>query len=186
MTVDALDHSNLTEKSAAIGKEIMMMSNSKVTKAKLGDRVRIDYSGQIKDEKSGMQRLGREVMEFTVGSQEVMPGINKGVVGMVEGERKQMTLQPSDAYGEHRPNLIQEIPRQRLPSDVVLKVGKRLSTIGVKSGRRRKVTIMELTPTTVVVDGNHPLAGKTLEVEFQLLVHNLSSDKNNRKLDDET
>ena len=163
--------------SAAKGTEPRMMRHSKIAKAKLGDRVRIEFSGQIKDEKSGLHRLGREVMEFTIGSQDVMPGINKGVVGMVEGERKQLTLQPIEAYGELRPNLIQEIPRQRLPSDVVLKVGKRLTTIGVKSGRRRKVTIMELTPTTVVVDGNHPFAGKTLEVEFQLLVHDSSSDK---------
>ena len=152
------------------------MNNSKALKAKLGDHVRIEYSGQFKDEKAGLQRLGREVFEFTIGSSEVMPGINKGVVGMVEGERKQMTLRPQDAYGEFRPQLIQEIPRSRLPSDVVLKVGKRLTTIGVKSGRRRKVKIVELTSTTVVVDGNHPLAGKTVEVEFQLLVHDTSAN----------
>lgn len=149
------------------------MSTSKVTKAKVGDRVRVEYSGQFKDEKTGLQRLGREIFEFTIGSRDVMPGINKGIVGMVEGERKQMTLQPQDAYGEFRANLIQEISRQRLPSDVVLKIGKRLTTVGQKSGRRRKVRIVELTPTTVVVDGNHPLAGKTVEVEFQLLVHDL-------------
>lgn len=149
------------------------MKTSKVTKAKLGDRVRVEYSGQFKDKKSGLQRLGREIVEFTIGSRDVMPGINKGIVGMVEGERKQMTLQPQDAYGEFQSNLIQEISRQRLPSDVVLKIGKRLTTVGQKSGRRRKVRIIELTPTTVVVDGNHPLAGKTVEVEFQLLVHDL-------------
>lgn len=112
------------------------MSTSKVTKAKVGDRVRVEYSGQFKDEKAGLQRLGREIFEFTIGSRDVMPGINKGIVGMVEGERKQMTLQPQDAYGEFRPNLIQEISRQRLPSDVVLKIGKRLTTVGQKSGQR--------------------------------------------------
>jgi peptidylprolyl isomerase len=159
------------------GKDAWTMSNSKVSKAKLGDRVRIEYSGQFKDEKAGLQRLAREIVEFTIGSHDVMPGINKGVVGMVEGERKQMTLQPQDAYGKFRPNLIQEISRQRLPSDVVLKVGKRLTTIGQKSGRRRKVRVVELTPTTVVVDGNHPLAGKTVEIEFQLLVHDLPAVK---------
>ncbi len=149
------------------------MKHSNEIKAKLGDRVRIEYSGQFKDAKAGLQRLGREVFEFTVGSHEIMPGISKGVVGMVEGERKQLTLSPREAYGEFRSKLIREIPRSRLPSDTILKVGKRLTTIGVKSGRRRKVTIVELKPTTVIVDGNHPLAGKTLEVEFQLLVHDL-------------
>lgn len=157
------------------------MSNSNEIKAKRGDRVRIEYSGQFKDAKAGLQHLGREVFEFTVGSHEVMPGISRGVVGMVEGERKQLTLSPKEAYGEFRANLIREIPRSRLPSDVVLKVGKRLTTVGTKSGRRRKVRIVELTPTAVVVDGNHPLAGKTVEVEFQLLVHDSSSTSNGSK-----
>lgn len=161
------------------------MDHSKVAKAKLGDRVRIEYSGQFTDEKAGIQRLGREVFEFTVGSHEIMPSISKGVVGMVEGERKQLTLQPQDAYGEFRSNLIQEIPKHRLPSGIVPKVGKRLTTVGVKSGRRRKVRIVELKPTTVVVDGNHPLAGKTVEVEFQLLVHDSSSARAGRKRDND-
>lgn len=149
------------------------MNHSKVPQAKVGDRVRVEYSGHFKDEKSVLQRLAREISEFTVGRREVMPGIDKGVVGMLEGERKQMTLSPQDAFGEFRPNRIQEIARERLPSDVVLKVGKRLTTIGVKSGRRQKVRIVELTPTTVVVDGNHPLAGKTIEVDLQLLVNGI-------------
>lgn len=159
------------------------MHNPKVTKAKVGDRVRIEYSGQFKDKKAGLQRLGREVCEFTVGSHEVMPGLSKGVVGMVEGERKQMTFSPQDAYGEFRANLIREIPRSRLPSDVVLKVGKRLTTVGTKTGRRRKVRIVELTPTMVVVDGNHPLAGQTVDIEFQLLVHDVSLSQPNSKQD---
>ena len=153
------------------------MSNPKELKAKLGDHVRVEYSGEFKDEKAGVKRLSREVSEFTVGSREVMAGISRGVVGMVEGERKQMTLQPKDAFGEFRPNLIQEIPRDRFPSELILKVGKQLTTIGVKSRRRRKVTIVELKPTTVIVDGNHPLAGRILEIEFQLLVHDLPSAK---------
>lgn len=159
------------------------MSKSKEPKAKLGDHVRIEYSGQFRDDKAGVQRLGREVFEFTVGSHEIMPGISNGVVGMAEGERKQLILLPREAYGEFRPKLIREIPRSRLPSDIVLKVGKRLTTVGVKSGRRRKVRIVELKPTTVIVDGNHPLAGKTLEVEFQLLVHDSPASSTKRQRD---
>lgn len=152
-----------------------MMSKSKVMKAKLGDHVRVEYSGEIKDEKAGVKRLSREILEFTVGSRGVMPGISKAVVGMVEGERKQLTLQPPDAFGIFRPQLIREIPKQRFPAEMILKVGKQLTTIGVNSRRRSKVTIVEVRPTTIVVDGNHPLAGKTLEVDFQLLVHDLST-----------
>jgi peptidylprolyl isomerase len=159
------------------------MKDMRMVRVKLGDRVRIEYSGHYRDEKAGIQRLGRQVYEFTVGSHEVMPGINKGVLGMVEGERKQLTLQPRDAYGEFRSQLIREIPRSRMPSGIVLKVGKRLSTVGVQSGRRREVKIVELTPTAVVIDGNHPLAGKTVEVEFQLLVHDCLGPSFDRRRD---
>jgi peptidylprolyl isomerase len=111
--------------------------------------------------------LGREIFEFTVGSREVMPGVSKAVVGMIEGERKHLTLSPADAYGEFRSQLIREIPRTRFPSAYVLRVGKQITMIGAKSRRRRKATIVTVKPTSVVIDGNHPLAGKTLDVEIQ-------------------
>lgn len=159
------------------------MRDANQLRIKRGDRVRVEYSGQLKDTKASARRLGREIFEFTVGSQEVMPGINKAVIGMVEGERKQLTLAPKDAYGEFRPQLIREIPRTRFPSELVLKIGKRLTLIGVKSQRRRKATIMDLKPTTVVVDGNHELAGKTIEVEIQLLVRTPGACGNKRARD---
>lgn len=144
-------------------------------KAVVGDRVRVEYYGTLKDDKAVVRRLGRKVFEFTVGSNEVMPGISRAVVGMVEGERKQLTLSPRDAYGEFREGLIQEISRQRFPADMPLKVGKKLTTISPKTQRRRKVRIVEVRSNSIIVDGNHPLAGKSVEVEFQLLLHESSS-----------
>ena len=137
--------------------------------AKLGDRVRVQYLGLREDGSAIRRSRGRQVLEFTVGSKEVMPGISLGVVGMAEGEQKRLTLQPKDAYGTVRPKLIKEVSRERFPSRLELFVGKRLTATSVNSGRRRRVEVAELRPDTVLVDGNHPLAGEVLEVELQLV-----------------
>ena len=138
--------------------------------AKLGDRVRVQYLGLRKDGRgTGRVLHKREVLEFVVGSKDVMPGISFGVVGMAEGDQKRLTLQPKDAYGVVRRKLIKEVPRQRFGSHLDLRAGKRLTATGVTSGRKRLVQVVEVKPDTVVVDGNHPLAGAVLEVEIQLL-----------------
>ena len=140
-----------------------------MNRAKLGDRVRVQYLGLLKDGTAAERHRRRQVLEFTVGSKEVIAGISLGVVGMAKGEQKRLTLEPKDAYGAVRRKLIREIPRQRFPTHLDLRVGKRLTSIGVNSGRRRRVQVVEIKRDTVVVDGNHPLAGKVLEVEFQLV-----------------
>ena len=142
-------------------------------KVKLGDRVQVQYVGTLEDGTAVEFSHGRQVLEFTVGSKEVPPGISFGVVGMAEGEQKRLTLQPPDAYGPVRPKLIQEVPLDRFPTRLNLRVGQRLTAIGT-SGRRRRVEVVELKPDTVVVNGNHPLAGKILSVEVQLMM--ISSD----------
>ena len=143
--------------------------------AKLGDRVRVQYVGLLKDGIPIKKRPGERVLDFTVGSKEVIPGISLGVVGMAEGQQKRLTLQPKDAYGTVRLKLIKEISRQRFPSHLDLCMGKRLTSVGVTSGRRRRVRVVEIKPDTVVVDGNHPLAGKVLEVAVQLVSLDSSS-----------
>ncbi len=140
-----------------------------MSKAKLGDRVRVQYLGLQKNCTGHGTPRKRQVLEFVVGSKEVMPGISIGVLGMAEGEEKRLTLQPKDAYGVVLRKLIKEVPRQRFPSNLDLHVGKRLTATGVVSGRKRRVQVVEVKPNSVVVDGNHPLAGEILEVEIQLL-----------------
>ncbi len=136
--------------------------------AKFGDRVRVEYTGPMSDGKT-KNGLGRRVFEFTVGGDGVLSGINRGVVGMTVGERKQLTLEPQDAYGPVRQNRIKEISRRRLPGNLEPFVGARLAKISTTSGRRRKVRIVEVKAVTVVIDGNHPLAGKVLEIELLLM-----------------
>jgi FKBP-type peptidyl-prolyl cis-trans isomerase 2 len=151
--------------------------DSMKTKVKPGDKVRVKYSGLPKHVAAAPQprrapaanRQCKQMLEFTAGSDEVIRGISFGVVGMVRGEKKRLTLDPQDAYGAVRRELFKEVPRSSFPERIKLSVGKRLTAIGVASRRRRHVQVVEVKPETVVIDGNHPLAGKTVEVVVELI-----------------
>jgi peptidylprolyl isomerase len=140
-----------------------------VARARAGDRVKVHYSGTSQDGTAIGSRRAPQILEFTVGSDDVLPGIGKAVVGMAQGELKKMTLQPADGYGAVEKKKIKTIPRQRFPTTLELHVGKRLNSIGMSTGRHWLVHVVKILPDTVVVDANHPLAGKTLNVEMQLV-----------------
>jgi FKBP-type peptidyl-prolyl cis-trans isomerase 2 len=139
-----------------------------MNRAKQGDRVQVKY--RELDDGAGARKSRRpRLLEFTVGGGEVMRGLSFGVVGMAEGEQKQLTLHPKDAYGPVRRNRIKEHPRQWFPEHMDLSAGKRLVSIGSTTGRRRPVQIVAVRPGSVVVDYNHPLAGKVVKVNVQLV-----------------
>jgi FKBP-type peptidyl-prolyl cis-trans isomerase 2 len=140
-----------------------------MSKVKLGDRVRVQYLGLLAGGQSTTKAHNREVLNFTAGSAQVMPGLSFGVVGMAVGEQKRLTLTAEQAYGVVDPKLIKEVPRERFAPGMELCVGKQLQTSGAKQGRRRRVKIVEVRPEAVVIDANHPLAGESLEVELQLI-----------------
>jgi peptidylprolyl isomerase len=140
-----------------------------MNRAMLGDRVRVQCSELLKDGAAARWYCGRQ-MQFTVGSDdEVVAGISLGVVGMATGEQKRLALQPKDAYGAVRRELIKELPRTSFRAGLSLYVGKTLTAVGKRSGRRRRIRVVDLQPQTVVVDGNHPLAGKVLVVKLLLI-----------------
>jgi FKBP-type peptidyl-prolyl cis-trans isomerase 2 len=108
----------------------------------------------------------------------MIPSISLGVVGMVQGQHKRFKLQPREAYGVVKPQLIREIPRGRFPKHLVLKVGKRLTAVQGIAGPRRRVTVVEIRPNSVVVDGNHPLAGKAVVLEITVISVDSSPNAN--------
>lgn len=146
-----------------------------MNRAKQGDRVQVKY--RELDDGAGVRKSPRpRLLEFTVGGNEVMRGLSFGVVGMAEGEQKQLTLHPKDAYGPVRRKLIKEFPRQSFPEHLDLSAGKRLLSIGGTTGRRRPVQIVLVRPGSVVVDCNHPLAGKVLQVNVHLIALNARAE----------
>lgn len=149
--------------------------------AKLGDRVRIQYSRLPERAATPGGRHHQKTLEFTVGSRDVFRALSLSVVGMAPGDRKQLTLQPHEAYGDIRPKLIRQLPRERFPKRLALRVGKRLTVVHGIAGHRRRVTVVEIGPDLVTVDGNHPLAGKVVELEISLLSLDSSANANRGK-----
>lgn len=140
-----------------------------MSSVKLGDRVRVQYLALKCSGRSAEATRGRQVLEFIVGSREVIPGISRGVIGMSVGEQKRMTLGPKDAFGVVRRKLIKEVPRSRFPAKLMLHVGGWLLATDAGSGRKRRVRVVAIKSDTVVVDGSRPQAGEVIEVELQLV-----------------
>jgi FKBP-type peptidyl-prolyl cis-trans isomerase 2 len=133
--------------------------------AKQGDRVKIHYTGRLQDGRVFDTSRERDPLEFEAGSQDVIPGISHAVVGMDEGVERTITVAPEDAFGPRNEAMVQEVPRSALPEDV--SVGDPLSA---KSGEQEvRVFVAELDEEKAVIDGNHPLAGHTLEFDVELV-----------------
>ena len=149
--------------------------------ARLGDRVQVQFCRILAFHAAADKRGHPKTWEFTVGSSEVFATLSFGVIGMVPGDRKRLTLQPVEAYGNVQRELIRPISRQRIPKHLDLKVGKRLTAVQRLAGRRQRVTVVEIRSDSVIVDGNHPLAGMVIELEVMLISLDSSSDANRSK-----
>ena len=129
-----------------------------------GDQVEIEYVGKLEDGTVFDSTDGRGAFAFEAGSANIIRGMSDAVVGMGVGQEKTVTIPPENAYGDHNTDLVIRIPRERIPADA--KVGDALSD-GNPGGQVWYVT--EMTPEETVLDGNHPLAGKTLIFEVRLI-----------------
>ena len=143
--------------------------------ARLGDRVRVECLRVRKQDNGLAPPRTPKTLSFIVGSGDVVPGLSRGGVGMAPGEQKRFTLQPSDAFGPVKPGLIKEIPRGHFPKRIVLRVGKRLTARSGTSNQRRRVRVIAIKPGAVVVDGNHLLAGKVVELDVRMISVEASS-----------
>ena len=145
-----------------------MNSASQQQQARPGDRVRVNYVGRFVDGTVFDSSEGHEPLEFTIGAGEVIAGFEHGVVGLLVGETRTVEVPPEDGYGAHLPEMIVEVGRNQIPDDHLLAVGNFLE-VSVANGASFEMRVATLTATTVKLDGNHPLAGKTLNFEIQLL-----------------
>jgi FKBP-type peptidyl-prolyl cis-trans isomerase 2 len=136
--------------------------------AKKGDTVRVHYTGKLTSGEQFDSSAGREPLEFEVGAGMMIKGFDEAVVGMVIGDKKTITLQPAEAYGERFDEMIIEFPRGNFPADLVPEVGMQLM-MNNGAGQQFPVTIVELKEEVVVLDGNHMLAGKELVFDIEMV-----------------
>ena len=135
---------------------------------KPGDTVRIHYTGTLSDGTTFDSSQGREPLEFTVGSGQIIPGLDRAIPGMNVGETKTVTVPAAEAYGDRNPDGVQSVPRAQVPDHIPLDPGTQLQ-VQTGDGRTLPVTVAEVTAEEVVLDANHPLAGKDLTFEVELV-----------------
>lgn len=137
---------------------------------KTGDKVKIEYTGTLEDGTIFDSSTDHgNPLEFEVGSGQVIKGFDDAILGMNEGEEKQFSIEPADAYGEHDPTLVQKVPREIFPQDAELVPGL-LFEAGLPTGEKVPATITEVQGGIVSVDLNHPLAGKKLNFKIKISV----------------
>ncbi|MBI2851448.1 MAG: peptidylprolyl isomerase [Chloroflexi bacterium] len=139
-----------------------------VPRAESGNTVQVEYTGKLNDGTVFDSSVGKQPLEFTVGSGQVIPGFDQAVTGMKVGDSKTVTIPAADAYGQHNDELVMVVPMSDLPEGLTPKVGQKLQGMG-DDGRPITVTITDVSGTTVTVDANHPLAGKDLTFELKLV-----------------
>ncbi len=138
-----------------------------MTPAQPGDKVQVHYTGKTEDEVFDTSE-GRDPLEFTVGEGQVIPGFDDAVTGMEVGDSKTVTLPPEDAYGPRQEGLEAEIPKAQLPETLDPERGDLLE-VADQQGGRHTVQVVAAEGDSITVDQNHPLAGKTLTFDIELV-----------------
>lgn len=134
-----------------------------------GKVVKIHYTGTLDDgEKFDSSYDRGEPIEFTCMAGNVIRGFDEGVLEMNAGEKKTIHIEPADAYGEVVPELIQEVPVQNVPNADQLPIGETVYMHG-PNGQPMPVQVVKVENGMVTFDMNHPLAGKALNFELELV-----------------
>ena len=139
-----------------------------MSQVKAGDTVRVHYTGTLSDGTQFDSSAGREPLEFTVGSGQVIPGFDQAVTGMSAGESKKVTIPAEEAYGPRQDEAIQSVPRSAIPEEIEVQEGMKLQA-STPSGQPLVVTVVSFDDESVTLDGNHPLAGEALNFELELV-----------------
>ncbi|CAN5376883.1 peptidylprolyl isomerase [soil metagenome] len=139
-----------------------------MSQVKENDTVKVHYTGKLKDGQVFDTSEGKDPIEFTLGKGQLIPGFEKGLVNMEINEKKTITIPKTEAYGDPREDLIQEVDKSQLPEEIKPEVGMGLVS-KTPDGREMNLVIAEVKDNSIVVDGNHPLAGKDLIFDLEVV-----------------
>ena len=139
-----------------------------MAQAKSGDTVRVHYTGTLENGSQFDSSVGRDPLEFTLGSGGIISAFENAVLGMGPGENKTVNLPPEEAYGPHNAELVQKVDRQMIPEAIDLQTGLQLQAQG-PDGEPVVLIVREFDDDFVILDANHPLAGETLIFELELV-----------------
>ncbi len=139
-------------------------------KVKDGDTVKVHYTGKLTEDGTVFDSSQeREPLEFTLGEGQLIPGFEEAVIGMEEGDSTTVEIESQDAYGQRREDLELEVSKSDLPDNVDPQVGMQLQMQQQENGRAIPVQITAVEDDFVKLDANHPLAGKDLTFDIELI-----------------
>ena len=133
-----------------------------------GSKVSVEYTGKLSDGTVFDSSVGREPLKFTIGKHEVIPGFENGIKGMTVGDKRKIEISPEDGYGEKQEHLVIQVPKSAIAKGEELKPGMEFQTTA-PNGAVLRGSIVEVQDENVMLDFNHPLAGKTLIFEIKVL-----------------
>lgn len=135
--------------------------------AKQGDLVKVHYTGTLANG-TVFDSSADEVLQFTIGQGQVLPGFEQAVIGMQPGEERTVTIPAEQAYGPYRPEMVAWVERSQFPAGFRLELGQLLQ-VRQRDGQPFVVKVTELTAERVKLDANHPLAGQDLTFAIRLV-----------------
>lgn len=139
-----------------------------MSQVKTNDTVKVHYTGKLTDGQVFDSSLEREPIEFTVGGGKIIPGLENGLIDMEVNEKKTIKIPHGEAYGEVRDELFQEVSKDQLPDEIKPEVGMGLVSKN-PDGSERQLRVAEVKEDAIVVDANHPLAGKDLVFDVEVM-----------------
>jgi peptidylprolyl isomerase len=139
-----------------------------MARAKNGDTVTVHYTGKLEDGTVFDSSVSRDPLQFTLGEGVLIPGFEQAVLGMSPGESKTAEVSADQAYGPHREEMVVDIDRQEFPPHFKPEVGQQLQ-IPQSDGRVTRLAVTAVSEQNVTLDANHPLAGRDLTFDIQLL-----------------
>lgn len=130
--------------------------------------LKVNYTGKLSNGQIFDTSEGKEPIEFTLGEGRLIPGFEKGLIDMKLNEKKTITIVKEEAYGEVNPALIQEVNKTELPQDMAPEVGMGLVSKS-PDGQEMNLMVVEVKEESIIIDGNHPLAGKDLIFDLEVV-----------------
>ena len=139
-----------------------------MSQAKRGDTVHVHYRGTLDDGTEFDSSAGSDPIVFTLGAGQVIPGFETAIEGMSTGDKKTERIEVENAYGDRRDELVFTVPREQMPDGADVEVGDMLR-VGFPDGSSAAVQVAAMDGESVTLDANHPLAGKNLTFELELV-----------------
>jgi len=139
-----------------------------MSKVQQGNVISVHYLGTLSDGEVFDTSHGRDPLQFEVGAGQMIAGFDAAVVDMTMGEKKTVTIEAKDAYGERRDDMMLPLPRTQLPEGMEVEVGQEFQ-LSQEDGQQMPALVAGLTEEEIIFDLNHPLAGKALTFDIELV-----------------